>query len=162
MPLVTGGDRHGCKPNTVINLTNASTFEEFAEEVMVDKHSEIVLMPAYEQPLHARQMESFSEILSHYPLFREGRQRWFDRVHYDTGDGEGVRPLSSHGWVRGGPLWLRWAIWTLGVMGSPTMRPFFRLARKKEDRVPKIVVSTLSAPTQHEEAVIELTSDPVS
>ena len=31
MPIVTGGDRHGCKPNTVINLTNASTFEEFAE-----------------------------------------------------------------------------------------------------------------------------------
>lgn len=161
MPLVTGGDRHGCKPNTVINLTNATTFEEFADEVRNDKHSEVVLMPAYEQPLHSRQMESFSEILSHYPHFREERRRWFDRVHFDTGDGEGVRSLSSHGWVRGGPLWLRWAIWTLGVMGSPAMRPFFRLARKKEDRVPKIVSPTQRAAVQHEEPVIDLTSDPV-
>ncbi|MCV5179703.1 hypothetical protein OFC21_30215, partial [Escherichia coli] len=35
------------------------------------------------------------------------------------------------------PLWLRWAIWTLGVLGSPTVRPVFRLVRKSADRVPK-------------------------
>jgi hypothetical protein len=33
IPVATGGDRHGCKPNTVINLTNASTFEEFVDEI---------------------------------------------------------------------------------------------------------------------------------
>lgn len=136
MPLATGGDRHGCKPNTVINLTNAATFEEFVDEIRIDKHSEVVLMPAYEQPLHSRQLESFSEILSHYPHFREGRRQWFDRVFFDTGDGNGARSLSSHGWKGGGPLWLRWSVWTLGIFGSPAMRPFFRLARKKKDRVP--------------------------
>ena len=26
IPIVTGGDRHGCKPNTVINLTNCQNF----------------------------------------------------------------------------------------------------------------------------------------
>lgn len=137
IPVATGGDRHGCKPNTVINLTDAQTFDDFVQEIRVNKRSEVVLMPAYEQPLHSRQLESFAEILSHYPQFRAGRQQWFDRVFYDGGEGKGVRPLSAHGWVNGGPLWLRWAVWTLGVFGSPTMRPLFRIARKKADRVPK-------------------------
>jgi hypothetical protein len=138
IPLATGGDRHGCKPNTVINLTNADTFEEFANEIRVEKRSEVVLMPEYEHPLHSRQLQSFSEILKLYPDFPEGRQRWFDRVFFDIGDGEGLRPLSVH-WRRGGPTWLRWEIWTLGVLGSPTVRPIFRAARKKHDRVPKTV-----------------------
>jgi hypothetical protein len=135
LPVVTGGDRHGCKPNTVINVTNGSTFAEFVEEVRKDKRSEVVLMPEYRLPLHSRQLESFSEILSHYPDFPEGRKRWFDRVHYNVGDGLGVRPLSVH-WKHGGPRWLRIAIWTLGFLGSPMMRPIFSLARKSEDKVP--------------------------
>lgn len=137
IPIATGGDRHGCKPNTVINLTNAATFEEFVEEVRVGKRSQVALMPEYEYPLHSRQLHSFSEILSHYPSFRDGRQRWFDRVFFDTGDGKGIVPLSAHGWKRGGPTWLRAAIWTLGFLGSPSMRPLFRVFRKKADRVPR-------------------------
>jgi len=135
-PIVTGGDRHGCKPNTVFNLTNAKTFSEFAEEIRVDKRSEIVLMPEYKQPLHSRQLQSFGEILKHYPEFPEGRQKWFDRVHYDIGDGNGLRKLSVH-WTYGGPAWLRCAVWTLGVSGSPRLRPLFRYAMKPEDRVPQ-------------------------
>jgi len=137
IPVATGGDRHGCKPNTVINLTNAATFEEFAEEIRESRRSEVVLMPEYEHPIHSRQLQSFSEILKHYPDFADHRRRWFDRVFFDNGDGKGVVPLSSHGWKRGGPNWLRAAIWTLGVLGSPTMRPAFRLARKRVDRVPR-------------------------
>jgi hypothetical protein len=142
IPIATGGDRHGCKPNTVINLTNADTFEEFVNEIRVEKRSEVVLMPEYEYPLHSRQLQSFSEILSHYPEFDEGRRRWFDRVFFDTGDGNGVRNLASHGWRLGGPKWLRAAIWTLGFLGSPKMRPFFRAARKRQDRLPKNVAKT--------------------
>lgn len=138
IPIATGGDRHGCKPNTVLNLTNSETFEEFVEEIRVAKRSEVVLMPEYEQPLHSRQLQSFSEILKNYPEFPEGRQRWFDRIFFDIQDGYGVRPISAH-WKIGGPKWLRGAIWTLGVLGSPKMRPFFRLARKKADRVPVTV-----------------------
>ena len=136
-PICTGGDRHGCKPNTVINLTNSSTFSEFVEEVRVDKRSEVALMPEYEQPLHSRQLQSFSEILTNYPEFEEHRRRWFDRIFYDTGDGKGLVRLSDHGWIYGGPLWLQWAVKTLGFMGSPRFRPVFALARKKKDRVPK-------------------------
>lgn len=141
-PIATGGDRHGCKPNTVINLTNAKTFDEFAEEIRVDKRSQVVLMPEYKQPLHSRQLQSFSEILSSYNEFAEGRRRWFDRVYFDIGDEKGLTNLSGHGWERGGPLWLRLAIKTLGLMGSSKMRPFFAIARKKYDRVPKDVAQT--------------------
>lgn len=141
-PIVTGGDRHGCQPNTVINLTNARTFSEFVEEIRVDKRSQVALMPEYRQPLQSRQLQSFAEILKLYPKFPAGRQRWFDRVYFDIGDGFGLRPLSAH-WQRGGPIWLRCAIWTLGVMGSSKMRPFFSLMRERKDRVPKTIEKTL-------------------
>lgn len=160
IPVVTGGDRHGCKPNTVINLTNAKTFAEFADEVRTDKHSEVVLMPAYEQPLHSRQLESFAEILAHYPEFRAERQQWFQRVHFDKGDGSGARPLVEHGWVNG-PRWLRIAIWVLGVSGGPTMRPFFRVARKKKDRIPQIANPGPLPARREDGSVIELSSDPI-
>ncbi len=136
MPLVTGGDRHCGKANTVINLTGARTFAEFAEEVRVDRRSEVVLMPEYREPLHARQLGSIIEILKHYPEFPEGKRRWFDRVHFDIGDGFGVRQLSTH-WKHGGPKWLRRAMWLCGILGHKSMRPAFRLAMKREDIVPK-------------------------
>ncbi len=160
-PIVTGGDRHGCKPNTVINLTNAKTFAEFAEEIRVDRRSEIVLMPEYRQPLHSRQLQSFAEILKLYPELPEGRQKWFDRVYFDIGDGEGLRKLSVH-WLYGGPTWLQWAIWTLGVMGSPKVRPLFSLTRKRKDRVPKTVEKTKFEIPNLEEITPSLSSDAVS
>ncbi len=137
IPLVTGGDRHGCKPNTVINLTNSKTFAEFADEIRVDKRSEVVLMPEYKQPLHSRQLQSFSEILKLYPEFPEGRQRWFDRVFFDMQKGDGLRPLSAYGWKLGGPKWLRLAVKTLGFLGHERLRPAFRMLMKREDVVPQ-------------------------
>ena len=137
IPIATGGDRHGCKPNTVINLTNADTFEEFVHEIRVEKKSEVVLMPEYEQPLHSRQMQSFAEILKHYPEFRREPAEMVRAcvLRHRRRQGSSSR-LSSHGWRLGGPKWLRAAIWTLGFLGSPEMRPFFRVARSRKDRVP--------------------------
>ncbi len=161
-PIVTGGDRHGCKPNTVINLTNAATFEEFAEEIRVNKRSEVALMPEYKQPLHSRQLQSFSEILRNYPEFPEGRRRWFDRVQFDLGKGEGLNPLSAYGWVNGGPLWLRMAIKVLALSGSARMRPFFSAARKKQDRVPRDAAKTqFEIPNLEDMTPQTFSSDPV-
>ena len=159
LPIVTGGDRHGCKPNTVINLTNGKTFAEFVDEIRTDKKSEVVLMPEYKEPLHSRQMQSFSEILKHYPEFPEGRRKWFDRVYYDY-DGLGLRKLSVH-WDFGGPLWLQWATWTLGVFGSPRLRPFFRYAMKPEDHVPKDVSQTKFEIPELKEIASSLTTEQV-
>ncbi len=161
-PIATGGDRHGCKPNTVINLTNSKTFEEFVEEIRVDKRSEVVLMPEYKQPLHSRQMQSFSEILKHYPEFPEGRQQWLDRVFFDVGKGQGLIPLTDYNWDNGGPLWLRMAIKTLAFLGSPKMRPIFGMVRKKRDRVPKDVAETNFETPNLEDITPSLSSDAVS
>ncbi|MCY7345698.1 MAG: hypothetical protein LH614_05690 [Pyrinomonadaceae bacterium] len=158
LPIVTGGDRHGCQPNTVVNLTNSVTFAEFAEEIRVDKRSEVVLMPEYKEPLHSRQLQSFAEILKHYPEFSEGRRRWFDRVYYDY-DGLGLRKLSVH-WTYGGPRWLQWATWTLGVSGNPRWRPFFRYAMKSRDRVPQDVSQTRFETPDLQEISGSLTTEP--
>jgi hypothetical protein len=119
------------------------------------------MMPEYKQPLQSRQLQSFAEILKHYPEFPEGRRKWFDRVHFDVGDGHGLRPLSVH-WVYGGPAWLRAAIWTLGVFGSPKARPLFSLTRKKKDRVPKDFRTTEPETLSVEDASPSLSSDAVS
>jgi hypothetical protein len=142
IPICTGGDRHGCKPNTVLNLTNASSFAEFVNEVRVDKHTDVALMPEYTAPLHSRQLQSFSEILKNYEEFPPERVKWFDRIFFD-GDGKGLRPLSQYGWRLGGPKWLRMAIWTLGFLGNPKLRPAYRLLRKREDVVPEQMTSEL-------------------
>lgn len=135
-PLVTGGDRHCCHANTVINLTDAKTFAEFAEEIRVDKYSQIALLPEYREPLAARQIASIAQILHNYPQLPEERRRWIDRVHVDAEDGGGVRPLSAH-WQGGGPHWLRRAMRTVGVLSHKSIRPLFRLTMKKEDVVPR-------------------------
>ena len=143
LPIVTGGDRHGCKPNAVINLTNGKTFAEFVEEIRKDKKSEVVLMPEYMEPLHSRQLQSFGEIIKHYPEFPEGRRKWFDRVYYDH-DGVGLQKLSVHmKWGKhGGPKWLQGVLWSLILSGSPRLRPFFRYIRNPKDRVPKDISQT--------------------
>ncbi len=139
LPVVSGGDRHACQANTVINVTDAGSFNEFVTEVRKDKRSQVAFLPEYNHPLVSRQLKSFSEILSFYPDAAEDRRRWFDRVFFDNGDGRGSVPLSSHGWERGGPIWLRFAINTLGVLGRPYLRPAFSMLRRRKDVLPTTI-----------------------
>lgn len=162
IPVTTGGDRHGCQPNTVINLTDADTFDAFAEEIRIQKKSEVVLMPAYKQPLRYRQLQSFSEILRLYPDFPVHRKRWFDRMFFDIGDEKGLASLSDHGWNRGGPLWLRWVIRTFSFAGSPTMRPVFSMLRKRKDRVPRTLDPTRFRTLGADEAKTMMPGSPTS
>ena len=46
MPVVAGGDRHGCEPNATVNLTRAASFAEFAEEIRVERSSDIAVCPS--------------------------------------------------------------------------------------------------------------------
>lgn len=155
MPVVSGGDRHGCQANTVINLTDASEFKGFADEVRLDRRSSVAILPAYKQPLLSRQLQSFSEILGNYPDFDENRRMWFDRVFFDIDDGRGVVSLSDHGWKRGGPTWLRFAISVLGFCGSSTMRPMFQLMQKRRDSLPSSMKATERASTIGQRPLLE-------
>jgi hypothetical protein len=159
-PVVSGGDRHGCQCNSVINLTTVKTFGEFAEQIRFDKRSEVVLMPHYRQPLNWRQLQSFAEVLRNYPEFGAERKNWQDRVYVKI-DESGTKPLSFF-WDRGGPFWLKAATWTLAAFGSRASRPAFGLMVKRKDRLPKSFNAPALATTSEEDQILsDLSSDAV-
>lgn len=91
-PVVSGGDRHGCEPNSNLNLTNAGSFAEFAAEIRRDRISDVLFLPQYREPLKLRYLESARDILRDYPEY-PGRVRWVDRFFYRSETG-GVLPVS--------------------------------------------------------------------
>jgi hypothetical protein len=93
LPVVSGGDRHGCEPNAVLNLTAAATFADFVDEIRCERHSHIVLMPQYFEPLRHRLLEGAWHALSDAPG-EFGRRHWMTRVFIPGADGS-PRPLSD-------------------------------------------------------------------
>lgn len=126
LPIVSGGDRHGCQPNTLLNLTRAASFEEMVDEIRVEGHSEVLILPAYRESMVMRVLESVAEVIRHYPNHSLGRTRWSDRIFFSL-DGVETRPLSHH-WPNGGPGWVKGALWLLRTLGSQSLKPALRLA----------------------------------
>lgn len=134
LPIVSGGDRHGCQPNTLLNLTKASCFEQLVAEIRDDAYSEIVIMPEYRESMVMRIFEIVAEVIGHYPEHVLGRSHWSDRVffafdHSVTREVESVaRPL-SHYWPNGGPGWVKGSLWLLRRLGSKQLKAALRRAR---------------------------------
>ena len=136
LPLISGGDRHGCASNAVLNLTRAESFSEFAAEIRRDRVSHILLMPEYRNKhLLARKMESVADFFRDYPQCPHGQQRWTDRVFFQLED-DLVRPLSYY-WQHTVPMWVKSVMWVIRLVGLQYARELLRvvLARKKEDVV---------------------------
>ncbi len=131
-PIISGGDRHCCQPNTMFNVTNAADFSEFVEEVRNDRHSRIVITAEYHVPLPSRQLASISQILGDYPHFSEGRQLWSDRIFLDTNDGMGLRSLTDQ-WNGRRPVWSLVALGILRMMGHSWFRPLINAAVGDKD-----------------------------
>ena len=93
LPLVAGGDRHAFEPNGAINLTNATTFDEFAQEIRNEKRSSILLMTHYRERLAWRYTRNIEAIMDDYPVLGP-RAYWHDRVFYRCPDGI-VRSLTE-------------------------------------------------------------------
>ena len=129
-PVVTGGDRHGCQANTMVNLTRANSFADFVAEVREDQHSEVLLMPEYRNSLVARTIQVAADVLRDYPNHPLGQERWNDRVFIDIGDGCGRHSLTRH-WPGGGPRWVRVSLWMLRMLGT-NLQPALRLALTRE------------------------------
>lgn len=89
-PVVSGGDRHGCEPNAILNLTKASTFEEFVDEVRTSHRSHVIFMPQYRESVNWRTMQTVVDILRDYPGALEGRRNWTQRVYYRQPSGDAV------------------------------------------------------------------------
>ena len=88
LPLISGGDRHGREPNACVNLTNATTFGEFAAEVRCEQRSHVLFMPQYEESLRMRIVENLCDILEDDPNHAMGWVKWSDRVFYRTDEGD--------------------------------------------------------------------------
>jgi hypothetical protein len=132
LPVIAGGDRHGCQPNAVLNLSTAGSWGEFVSEVRDDAHAQVLLLPAYEQPLGLRQLETVADALRYYPTHPHGRRRFTSRTFADL-PGYSPHPLSFY-WDGGPPLWLRPVLATIVALGSERARPILRrtLFRRSE------------------------------
>ncbi|HEX9199646.1 MAG TPA: hypothetical protein VF865_08815 [Acidobacteriaceae bacterium] len=125
--LISGGDRHSMEPNANINLSAASTFREFVDEIRVDRRSHILFMHQYAKPWEQRILHSTLDCVSDFPEFIEGWRRWDDRAFHPDRDGE-MRPLSQL-WEDGHAPWpLRAAIQFVRMGRSRTFSQTFSLA----------------------------------
>jgi hypothetical protein len=125
LPVVSGGDRHGCEPNAVLNLTAAATFADFVNEIRLERTSHIVLMPQYFEPLRHRLLESAWHALSDAPG-EFGRRHWMSRVFVQGADGS-PRPLSDFTGTRF-QRFVDTFRWIMAFLVSPQVRPAVRLA----------------------------------
>jgi len=125
LPAISGGDRHGCEPNAILNLTSATTFAEFAEEIRAGRQSTVLLMPQYFDNLRLRLLESSWHALSDAPG-EFGRRHWMTRIFCE--DENGVpRPLSEFTGTRFQRVVDKFR-WIMALLASPQMRPALRLA----------------------------------
>lgn len=121
LPLVSGGDRHGCEPNACVNLTQAASFAEFAAEVRGGT-SHVLFMPQYNQPLTVRYFRMVNDIVGTYPNSSVG-ERWDDRVFHPDRDGV-IQPVSK--------LWAKPPVYAgiaFAVFRLLQTRPMMRLAQ---------------------------------
>lgn len=125
LPVVSGGDRHGCEPNATLNLTTTTTFPDFVDEIRLERRSNIVLMPQYFEPLRHRLLESAWHALSDAP--REfGRSHWMSRVFVEGADGT-TRSVSDFTGTRFQTFVDKFR-WIMAFLVSPQVRPAVRLA----------------------------------
>lgn len=82
IPAISGGDRHGCEPNSNINLTNAATFPEFVEEVRAGRQSTVLFMPQHKDPMRYRIIQTMWDVMRYYPDHPADRRKWSDRVFF--------------------------------------------------------------------------------
>jgi len=124
LPVVSGGDRHGCEPNAVLNLTEALTFGDFVDEVRRERKSQIVLMPQFFEPLRLRLLESAWHALCDAPG-EFGRRHWMTRIFVQCKDGAS-RPLSEFTGTRFQRV-IDHFRWVMAFLASPQARPAVRL-----------------------------------
>ena len=125
--LISGGDRHGLEPNGNVNLTHATSFNEFVHEIRNEGRSHVLFMPQYAQPWKHRIMQSTLDAVRDYPDFPEGSRRWDERVYHP--DANGIPQAVSELWPSGhAPLMLRLSIQFVRLMGRAPFSGSLRLA----------------------------------
>jgi hypothetical protein len=134
MVLISGGDRHGVEPNANINLTNATSFTEFVNEVRRERKSDVLFMPQYAEPWKHRLLQSTLDAIRTYPDFPVGSRTWDERAYHPDANGV-VRPLKEL-WPKGrAPLAFGWMIAMVQMLGSAPLSGGLRMAWSETNKL---------------------------
>jgi hypothetical protein len=90
--VISGGDRHGCEPNALLNLTHADSFTEFVYQVRRERFSHVLVMPQYANPYEMRILQGVLDAIREYPEM--GSVCWDERVFHPNSAGV-IRPLKE-------------------------------------------------------------------
>jgi hypothetical protein len=129
--VISGGDRHGVEPNANINLTTATSFEEFIFQVRRERISHVLYMPQYKQPWKHRILQSTLDAVRNYPHFPEGSRRWDERVFHPDANGQ-LQQVSAL-WNQGrssetAPIYIRALIAGFRALGTAPVSGSLRWA----------------------------------
>lgn len=124
LPAVSGGDRHCLAPNAILNLSQATTFAGFVEEVRYRKTSTVVVMPRYRRSLVAREVEALGDFFRTDGRSAAGGKPWTERVFYRNAHGQ-ERPLAYY-WKRVLPLWVKMVLGLTSLTANRTVQTAFR------------------------------------
>jgi hypothetical protein len=91
-PVIAGGDRHGCEPSALLNVTNATSFSEFVDEVR-HQHSRVLAMPQYSDSTPLRVFHTVLDVIRTYPDHPIGSRLWDERVYHPDTNGI-IRPVA--------------------------------------------------------------------
>lgn len=127
--VISGGDRHGVEPNANVNLTRATSFTEFVNEIRRERESHVLYMPQYAEPWKHRILQSTLDAIRDYSHFPEGSRRWDQRVYHPDATGT-MRSLSEL-WTSENhrpPTWLRTILGCVRLMGAAPLSGTLRFA----------------------------------
>jgi hypothetical protein len=122
-PPISGGDRHAFEPNALLNLTNAATFAEFADEVRAG-WSEVLVLRHYREPYTLRIVQNTIDVLRTYEQHVNGWRLWSDRVFYRCDDGK-ARSLTEL-FAKGLPAPVAFFVGTAQLLSGPPFQRVFR------------------------------------
>jgi hypothetical protein len=131
-PAISGGDRHALEPNATLNLTNASSFAEFADEVRGGWSD--VLVTSHYRTCHAtRVFHNIVDVLRTYENHRLGWTDWSDRVFYALQDGT-IASLAQL-WGDRPPMAVSAFTGFMHIAGQPPLRQALCAAASNTERV---------------------------
>lgn len=125
--IISGGDRHGIEPNANVNLTRATSFNEFVHEVRRERRSHVLFMPQYAEPWKHRILQSTLAAIRNYPDFPEGSRLWDERVFHPDADGV-TQPLSQLWWKGQAPVICQAVLTLVRTLGAAPVSNGLKLA----------------------------------
>jgi hypothetical protein len=131
LPVLAGGDRHGRAANAMLNVTSASTFDEFVQEVRRDGVADTVVMPEYQEHITTRVLAVVSDVLRDNHLAEPFQRHWTQRVFviWEGGRHQSLAEL----WAPKAPAPVRACASVAALLGSGTVRQALRLGLAVED-----------------------------